>query len=58
MATPTWGRKAEDVFAGIKKLMKALEEINGKTKLDKQTELRSQLYTDPQGSLASGPVSS
>ena len=44
----TFVEKAEDVFAGIKKLMTALEEINGKTKLDKRAELRSQFYTDLQ----------
>ncbi|CAE7904347.1 unnamed protein product, partial [Symbiodinium necroappetens] len=36
----------EDPFSGLNKLMAALEEINGKTALDKKGELRRQFYTD------------
>ncbi|CAE7229821.1 pol [Symbiodinium sp. CCMP2592] len=34
----------EDAFAGIKKLMNALEGINGKSALDRKGELRNQFY--------------
>ena len=34
----------EDCLFGLNKLMKALEEINGMTSLDKKGELRSQFY--------------
>ncbi|CAE7263203.1 unnamed protein product [Symbiodinium microadriaticum] len=36
----------EDPFSGINKLLAALEEINGKTALDKKGELRRQFYTE------------
>lgn len=36
--------EAGDPFAGIKKLMKALEESMGKTELDRKGELRKQFY--------------
>ena len=35
-----------DPFAGIRKLMKALEESVGKTQLDRKGELRAQFYQD------------
>ena len=35
-----------DPFAGLKKLMKALEESVGKTELDRRGELRQQFYLD------------
>ena len=35
-----------DPFAGLKKLMKALEESVGKTELDRRGELRAQFYQD------------
>ena len=37
---------AEDPLSGLKKLMKALEGINGRTDLDKKGELRNQFYID------------
>ena len=36
----------EDPLAGLNKLLKALESINGKTDLDKKGELRSQFYLE------------
>jgi hypothetical protein len=38
----------EDCLLGLNKLMKALEEINGMTSLDKKGELRSQFYLGTQ----------
>jgi hypothetical protein len=38
----------EDCLFGLNKLMKALEEINGMTSLDKKGELRSQFYLGTQ----------
>ena len=37
---------AEDPLSGLKKRMKALEGINGRTDLDKEGELRNQFYID------------
>ena len=34
----------EDAFAGVNKLLKALEGINGKSALDRKGELRNQFY--------------
>ena len=39
-------RVAADPFAGLKKLMKALETSVGKTLLDRRSELRAQFYQD------------
>ena len=39
----------EDPLAGLNKLLKALESINGKTDLDKKGELRSQFYLELKG---------
>ena len=36
----------EDLLSGVKKLMKALEGINGRTTLDKRGELRNMFYID------------
>ena len=38
----------EDPFSGLNKLLKSLEELNGKTALDKRGELRSSFYLDLQ----------
>ena len=48
----------EDAFAGIHKLMKALEGINGKSALDRKGELRNQFYLNLRRSPESGPQTS
>ena len=35
---------AEDPFAGLRKLMKALEDSMGRTEMDRKAELRKQFY--------------
>ena len=35
-----------DAFAGLKKLMKSLESLNGKTELDRKGDLRAQFYQE------------
>ena len=35
-----------DAFAGLKKLMKSLETLNGKTELDRRGDLRAQFYQE------------
>ena len=46
----------EDPFAGINKLMKALESINGKSALDRKGELRNQFYLNLQRSPGERPA--
>ena len=36
---------AEDPFAGLRKLMKALEDSMGRTEMDRKAELRKQFYS-------------